>query len=447
MDRRVIIENKENKIDFAPDTQELWIHPEECEEQRLNDFIVAASNDIVHIDTKIKKAGSNVQNLLTNTTQRLDYIKDKILYEKERLQDIIILCNKYTDFEAVIKLTKNDFTGNFTYENNAFSAEVINQTDSKYNITDILGNGYEGNEYVYNETEKKYLSETLDTSKRSAIKDNSLSTYWEYSRITASEDEKHVFSGVNFDAEEARCTLFLHFEKQVNQINVKSDNDDLVISSVYTSSDGATYKTASFTPVSINSKEEQYNHHNYIYSSGVIAFEPTKYVKVTLESGGHTYESIAFEKKTILEDDSKDIVSTETTILNTGRRHVVKINDLTAQSNHYKNQSTMTSRELITDGKVNVISLFCNSYIPEGVLQSDLKFIFTINGTDYDVVPVNSHSNGHKIVRFSQGTMKSDYTQYITEPIKSAKLTVIMKSRNGLTPYINNLKILIGDEE
>ena len=50
-------------------------------------------------------------------------------------------------------------------------------------------------------------------------------------------------------------------------------------------------------------------------------------------------------------------------------------------------------------------------------------------------------------MRFSQGTMKSDYTQYITEPIKSAKLTVIMKSRNGLTPYINNLKILIGDEE
>ena len=107
----------------------------------------------------------------------------------------------------------------------------------------------------------------------------------------------------------------------------------------------------------------------------------------------------------------------------------------------------MTSRELITDGEVNVISLFCSSYLPAGIKESDLQFILTINGKDYEVVPVNSQRNGKKIIRFSQGTMKSDYTEYLTEPIKSAKLTVIMKSRNGITPYINNLKILIGDEE
>lgn len=447
MDRRIIANNKKYKKDFAPDTEELWIHPEECEEQRLNDFIVSANDDVVYIDTKLKEIGTNVNNLLTTTTQRLDDIKNKILHEQERLQDIIILCNKYTDFESVIKLTKNDFTGNFTYDNNTFYCEVANTTAARYNITDILGNGYEGNAHVYNEWDKTYMSTTLNTSKRSAIKDNSLSTYWEYSRITASENEKYIFTGVNFDAEEAKCTISLHFENNVNHIILKSDNNDLIVSDIHTSSDGITYKSVDFTPVAINSKEEQYNNYAYIYSSGIIAFEPAKYVKVTLESSGHTYETIAFDRKAVIEDNSKDIVTKETTILDTGRRHVIKVNDLIGQSNYYKSETKMTSKELITDGEVNVISLFCGSYLPKGILQSDLRFILTVNGKDYDVVPVNSQYNGKKIIRFSQGTMKSDYTEYLTETIKSAKLTVIMRSRNGITPYINNLKILIGDEE
>lgn len=446
MDRRVVI-TKDYKKDFALDTHKLWIHPEECEGIRLNDFITSSYNDTLYIDKKLKETSTDVKKLLETTTQRLDDIKNKILHEKERLQDIVILCNKYTDFEGVIKLTKNDFLGDFSYSNNAFYSKVENTSDEIYNITDVLGNGYEGNAYVYDTWNNSYISDTLDTSKRSAIKDKSLSTYWEYSRITASESEKHVFSEVNFDAEEAKCSLNIDFKNPVNQIVIHSDNDDLIISNVYTSNDGLSYKSTNFSPVSINSKEAQYNNHSYTYSSGVIAFEPSRYVKISLESSSYTHESIAFEKKTIIEDNSKDIISTETTILETGKRHVIKINDLIGQSNNYKNETKMTSRELITNGNVNVISLFCNSYLPDGLRESDVEFILTINGKDYKIIPVNSQKNGKKIIRFSQGTMKSDYTEYLTESIKSAKLTIIMKSRNGVTPYINNLKILIGDEE
>ena len=42
--------------------------------------------------------------------------------------------------------------------------------------------------------------------------------------------------------------------------------------------------------------------------------------------------------------------------------------------------------------------------------------------------------------------MPTEYTQYIGEKIQSAYLTVVMKSRNQLTPYINNVKILLGGE-
>ena len=148
MDRKIVISNKEHKKDYSPDTEELWIHPEECETLRLNDFLVSACNDAAHIDTKLKEIGDSVNNLLASTTQRLDDIKDKILYEKERLQDIIILCNKYTDFESVVRLTKNDFTGNFSYDNNAFYSEVSGVLYNNYNIISVLGNGYEGNANV-----------------------------------------------------------------------------------------------------------------------------------------------------------------------------------------------------------------------------------------------------------------------------------------------------------
>lgn len=448
MDRRIVATDKEYKKDFAPDTEALWIHPEESESVRLNDFIVSTHDDIVHLDKTTKQFGENVSNLLKLTTQKLDDIKNKILYEKERLQDMIILCNKYTDFETVVTLTKNDFTGNFTYDNNAFCCQVLDTIKTRYNITDILGNGYEGNDYVYNPIEHAYVSDTLNTSRKSSIKDENISTYWEYSRISASENEKYIFNHVNFDAQEAKCTLILQCEDNINQIEVHSDDDTIVVSDVFTSNDGFTYNSTNFLPVAINSKEDKYSDSDYIYSSGVIAFKPANYVKISFESGGYRDETIAFERNVLLEDDnSKELTKTETTILETARRHVIKINDLYAKRYSYIRETSMISRELITDKQVNVISLFCNTYLPQGVVQSDLTFIFTINGKDYEVVPVNSQRNGKKIIRYSQGTMKSAYTEYLTEPIKSAKLTVIMKSRSNITPYINNIKILLGDEE
>jgi hypothetical protein len=105
----------------------------------------------------------------------------------------------------------------------------------------------------------------------------------------------------------------------------------------------------------------------------------------------------------------------------------------------------METDELIT-AECFSISVFANVYIPQGLSNSAVKFILTINGVDYEVVPINSDLNGVKVIRFSGGKSNSAYTKIIDEKIKSAKLTIIFKNQSSVTPMINNIKVLAGGE-
>ena len=105
----------------------------------------------------------------------------------------------------------------------------------------------------------------------------------------------------------------------------------------------------------------------------------------------------------------------------------------------------MQSHELINQ-EVYAISIFANVYVPQGLGDDAVKFILTINGYDFDVVPINSHLNGIKIIRFSTGNSSSPYTERIGEKIKSAVLTEAYTKDFNKAPRINNIKILLGGE-
>ena len=48
--------------------------------------------------------------------------------------------------------------------------------------------------------------------------------------------------------------------------------------------------------------------------------------------------------------------------------------------------------------------------------------------------------------RYSQGKSNLIYTQLLDEPIKSLYLTVKMNGTKDITPFIGNIKILLGGE-
>jgi len=138
--------------------------------------------------------------------------------------------------------------------------------------------------------------------------------------------------------------------------------------------------------------------------------------------------------------------------LNGARRHVIRINDITAFTSTYDTESYLETGELIS-GPVDCIAVFSNEYYPPVFptdasiygLQDYLTYILTVNGTDYTVVPVNSQKDGIKIIRFSDYTITEDYTVHIDEPVKTAKLKVKFITPNqSYSPYLSNLKVCLG---
>ena len=422
-------------------TSDIYLHPEEYGNTKLNNALENGFKYIEDLYSSTNELANKVDLLLNRSVERLETIADIINSEKERLQDISMLCNAKTDYDNAIPLTDYHFKGNYQYEDGVFSSKTTQSINTIATVIDVTGNGYEGNKYVLQN--KNYLKNILDTSNRKAIVDNNVSTYWEYSRITASNTEEDLLTDFNTDSSEAKCTITLKFDQISNELAIKSSVEGLKVIAIRYSNDNLTYKDLNIMPFSLNNKEDSYKKQDYIYGSNIISFPDSLYVKITFESKGYLNDTIAFDK-VIAEGDR---TSTITTIIPTAKRHVIRINDIESRRKQYVRESAFKTDELITNKKdIYAISVFANMYLPNNISEDNISFVLTVNGIDYNVKPVNSYSNGIKIIRFSQGKMPVEYTKYIGEKITSAYLTITIKSKNKLTPYINNIKVLLGGE-
>lgn len=432
------------------------MHPEEGMETKLNDELINIQNDLIQIDNALIAAGTQVYNLMTKTLLRLDNIHTSIMTEKERFQDMQMLCNKYNDYDQVKLLKESDFQGKFNYEDGVFSPPVSNEKSVKLHVIDVFGNGYEGNKYVYKDY--TYTNKTLDTSIRTNITDSKVTSYYEYSRVTVSNTEENIISDFNKDNKEAVCTITFHAEEPVNEVSIRSDNSDILIINVAYTLDGLTYTDLSLPYLSINNKLDSYENYGYVYGSGKIVFpEKVPMFKITFQSNGYNNDEIAYEKTLLVYEDYYDetgyvmdpdpieVFTQITTPVESAKRHVIKLNEIDAGFYQYENKSKMQTYELINQDTY-AIAVFANVYIPSGLTDDSVKFTLTINGIDYEVVPINSHLNGTKIVRFSTGNSSNVYTQRIGEKIKSAYLTISFSNETKLAPRVNNVKILLGGE-
>lgn len=438
---RYVDEIRKGLSEKTIDTSNAFLHPEEYGNSKINNALENGFKYIEEIYNTTTELANKVDTLLNRSIERLETVSDIITSEKERLQDISMLCNAKTDYDNAIPLTDYYFTGNFEYQNGVFSSKTTQSTSTVATVIDVTGNGYEGNKYVLQD--KSYLEDILSTSNRNAIVDNNISTYWEYSRITASNTEEDLLTDFNTDSSEAKCTITLKFDQISNELAIKSSIEGLKVVAIRYSNDNLTYKDLNIMPFSLNNKEDSYKNQDYIYGSNIIAFPDSLYVKITFESKGYLNDTIAFNK-VIAENDK---TSTLTTIVSTAKRHVIRINNIESKRKQYIKESAFKTKELITNKKdIYAISVFANIYLPNNISEDNVSFILTVNGIDYNIKPVNSYSDGIKIIRFSQGKMPVEYTKYIGEKITSAYLTVVIKSKNKLTPYVNNIKVLLGGE-
>lgn len=481
------------------------MHPEEGREAKINDELVKIREDLLKIDETLITTGVQVYTLMTNTILRLNNIHDNIMLEKERYQDMQMLCNKYTDYDKVKSLTKEDFNGGFVYENGDFAPERSSTKEIALEIVDVFGNGYEGNKYVYKDY--MYTNTVLDTSLRKNVTDDKITSYYEYSRITVSNVEDAEIPDFNKDNKEATCTITFRSAEPINEIDIITDDSTILITNIAYSINGIDYIDMNIPYISINNKLDSYENFGYIYGSGRISFPYSiQLFKVTFQSTGYKNDVIAYEKVllpiannevdldfegtgmgSLLRNDiiwmdsfgessisesttnkesisneniigtSKDYWSDEvnfdidelteevTTVVKSAQRHVIKLNQVKAYMYNYVNKSKLETKELLNQD-VYSVALFANVYIPQGLSDDAVKFILTVNGTDYNVVPINSHMNGIKIIRFSTGNANDIYTKRIGEKIKSAKLSIIFNNESKIVPRVNNIKVLFGGE-
>lgn len=466
MDSSILDEKKQVLLeDYVPSYEQLIIHPEEGETFEINNSMYDIHNDMQHIDALIINQAILLQKLLDDTTDRLNTIDINVKAEQERLQDIKMLCNKYTDFDNVVPITSNTSSyGDYSMDNDTIYCYVKSASQVKTTIIDIVGNGLEGNKYVYKNNE--YLQDIMDTSKRKNLVDGSRTSYYEYERITASSYEPYLLSDFNIDSEPARCTVSMSSSKDINVLTVDSDDNTVRIVGLQYSKDGVHYTPVSIPDIIINNKQYCYENSDYICGDNKVSFPTCKYIKATFQSVGTTDDIIAYDRvmfshedvhKTLEETGQNYIPVTTsraeyndlidaTIVVDSAKRHNIRLNDLKLARHAYLPYSSYSTNNLVSGGTYYSVAVFANIYIPAGLKSNCVKFILHINGLDYVAVPINISGPGKKVFRYSQGKSKTEYTTQLDEPIKNVSLTIQMDGTQNLSPFVSNVKILLGGE-
>lgn len=426
----------------TPVTEPLEIHPEEeiqkeIIENQFTDIIV----DMQSLNYEVLEATKNYTSLMTDIVTRLNAVDTALEAERNRIQDMNIICGNYNEFTTVKQIKTSDVYGTVGLLGDyIFTAHTDNASVGKFGVTFVEGNGFAGNKFVYNN--KEYAINNMNTSNEQNIYDGDPLTIYEYSRLTSIGNKTETTPAeINFDKEEARCSINIRCEDTISMLHLDMDSH-VILEDVLYSDDGIIYKSAWATPKEINNINQSYIDPNYIYGTGVISFPPSQFIKLQLASNGATDDKLVF----LFTDASNAQQPIERTIeLPNAKRHVIRISDITAHVGTFS-QGYLQTKELITN-PVQSIAVFANEYIPEYFPDNKtyIQYILTVNGIDYDIVPINSEKNGTKVIRVSNYSIIDDYVVHINETIKSASLKVVINTMDSnVTPYVSNVKICFG---
>lgn len=413
--------------------------------KQINEIPADAAIDIATIDNEITNAASKYANLISNTISRMNLVEQKILAERQRIDDINRICSSFKQFTNIKTLKGSDMSGSFTYDaNNTFSAfSPVELEGVALSVVNVDGNGYAGNRYV-SLRNGSFAAASLDTSNTDFLIDNSVLTSFEYSRLCGTE--KRYLNDVNIDNENAVCSIELSTgQNKVNAIKIDTDSTDLTVKDVLVSNDnGCTYYSAFTKTIKLGAS--MYSNYNYVCGSNIICFPKTNFFKIVFESGMiYDGEMLAYR---IVNSNNADEITYETTQMQGVKRKVISVGGITAYFAQYT-ESTLLSGQLVDTGKeYKSIGIFANQYIPDYFKNKQyIKYTLTVNGEDYaDIKPVNSNDSGIKIISSSDYQYSNSNIAYLTSPIKSAQLKVeISIPDQNSTPYLANLKVCLGE--
>lgn len=435
-----IIKELINKKEESPISMFKYLNPEETpdyfdEQRQMSEILL----DINSINSGIKEIKNKIQDIFTEFDDCAKLLDDALNTEISRIKDVSILCGSNSPYNTVwpINADTMDTTISTVKELNSktFGAHLNQMKNTKYEIISIIGNGYNGNSFVYKDG--SFENETDNYDNLEYIRDDNDLTAFEYSRLCTTEKSEEIDGIINYDDKSIEVVMTLMAEDGASQLNILSETEDLLIEKIEYGNNGIDFTEIKREPFYINDKSKGYEKADYVYGNGVICFPNSKYIRLTLSSNTKTSDQIAYK------EDEAVIFKPFT------RRKKIRINNIKLFSGVYSD-GIYISKDLIEDGNIGTVSLFMNQYIPDHFTKDDyIQCSLIVNGTEYNIDPANiPGKNKINIIRYSDKNISpstSDNTKLILETIKSLIVKIKIKSFNkSETPYISNIKLCLG---
>jgi hypothetical protein len=220
------------------------------EQRELTEIIL----DLKSINSSFIEISNNISSLIANVDNIGNLVQNSIKRETDRIMDINMICSKDSEYNMVIPIYSNDFKDNGEFlDDKTIGAKLLTQNEIAYQITTIQGNGYEGNDYVYNNN--VFEIETDDLSNLEYISDSSDVTAYEYSRLITKDKSEVVDGIINYDNKDVECVMTLFSEQSFCKARIMSETKGLTIKNIETSFDGITFISRIESPIKINDAE------------------------------------------------------------------------------------------------------------------------------------------------------------------------------------------------
>ena len=401
--------------------------------------LLEMSMDINSINNGIYEMKNKIRELVDYVDSNIESAKAIIKKEDDRISDINIICSQTDDYNMVIPIYGTDFEGSFEdIDNKYFGAAISEKEEVEYGIISIDGNGLSGNRFVYNEDDT-FENTKNDYSDEKYINDDNDITKFEYSRYFTNDKTEAIDGIINYDDKDVEVTILLNsLDKKFNKIKWMTENEDLVVTRLETSTDGIYFTDRLEKTLKNEGAEDLYNDSTYVYGSNVLCFPYSYYVRITFRSSHIENDMIAIE--------NEDGVN----VYNNTRRKKIAINNIKLYRSSYKSTS-ITSGNIIIGGSVDKVALFTSEYIPNHFTDKNyITYYLIVNGVEQEVVPVNSGKDGIKIIKFSETDSSltlDSWIKTVKETIKSVQIKMAIEIPNdNETPYVGNLKLCMGKE-
>lgn len=368
-------------------------------------------------DKTLSSIAEAIENKLDEHQDESNRILEEVKKQEERMFYNNLISTSYPIGDQAIKISEESFFGSFDTVKEEFFLPIKNIEEVGYEVINITGNGIIGNQYIYKNGEKS--SDIIDTSNIEILKSDRKGEYFEYQKLHYDKDEGPLMSGNS----PATMTMILKGAGSINCFRI-SGNRSYKISFIEISNDNKNYRQV------FNGQNKNDVNYEYIY------FSPSKYVKVTFEAKSEEYVSLEVPY------GNNDLKSYKNI-----KRSMIQISQIEGFFMQYENNGNIKFTKSF-DRPATIFGLYAEIAYPQESRNHEVEIVVTINESSYNIVPINSHKEGIKVLQtvVIEDELPFNSIKKLGSYIKDLEILFRIRGDKHNSPRIKNVYMILRSE-